>query len=135
MTSPYRNTTPARAGRDGSVEVRGHRGWFSLPIETARELLMLQPHNAALKDAIRNAEFEHKPRVASDLTNAACPVCHVQPNQSCDRAVIGEWYAFPLPAPWTWYFRPVYVHVHKGRLADAVTGMLPEPGAEDEDGN
>lgn len=53
---------------------------------------------------------------AYDLTADSCPVCGAVPMQACDRTVIGEWFAFPLPAPWTWWHGPVSVHVHAARV-------------------
>jgi hypothetical protein len=53
---------------------------------------------------------------ASELTAAECPACRAVPGQACDRTVIGMWAAFPLPAPWTWWHGPVYVHVHEERV-------------------
>lgn len=56
-------TTPACFGRDGSVEVQfaeGDTEFTSVPLTMAHFLLSKEPHNEALKDAIRQAELvEH----------------------------------------------------------------------------
>ena len=59
---------------------------------------------------------------ARDLTADGCPVCDAAPGQACDRTVIGEWFAFPLPPPWTWWHGPVYVHAHTARVPAELAG-------------
>ena len=55
---------------------------------------------------------------ARDLTAGICPVCGAVPVRPCDRTVLGEWFAFPLPAPWSWWHGPVSVHVHAARVPE-----------------
>ena len=71
------------------------------------------------EDRITRWEDNGMSMVAADLTDKPCPVCPAQVGQACDRTVLGEWFAFPLPPPWSWYFGPgVSVHVHAARQPD-----------------